>query len=138
MGGVSASGGSTALFFSMSESWMLLILLAVLSASVVVATITLVLASRDLRRFLRGMHTLLPACTEAIQETQQMLGETRKVLMHTKGVTADIEAVVHRACASALELIEQVDTWSGKARTLFGERVRNGAGSGPRQRRRGV
>ena len=120
----------------MPESWWVVILLGVMSVGVLVMTVTVLLAARDLRRTVRQASRMLPDCDKAVQEARRTLMSIRQLLARADHATRQVEGVIHKACDTASEVIGRVVFLKDKAEDFLAGRFGNGARSGPRQRYR--
>ena len=120
----------------MAESWLVVVLLGVVSLSVVAMTAILFVTARDFRRTLQELRAMLPNCDEAVHEARRALGEVRHLLKRTDNAARHVETVVHRACQAASEAIERFVFLKERAQTFLAERFGNGARSGPRRQYR--
>jgi len=118
------------------ESWWVVILLGVMSVGVLVMTVTVWLAARDLRRTVRQASRMLPDCDKAVQEARRTLMSIRQLLARTDHATRQVEGVIRKACDTASEVIGRVVFLKDKAEDFLAGRFGNGARSGPRQRDR--
>ena len=117
----------------MSETSLIVVLLGLISICMVVLTAVLSMTARDMRRTLRRVNTMLPRCDEAIRDLHHAMGQVHQVLKQATQITRHVETVVSKACTAALDVIDPVLTWKGRAETFFAERFGNGARSGPRR-----
>ena len=122
----------------MSEPFIGVILLGVISLCLVTITVSLLVTARDLRRVLKRVDAILPACDQAAQEARRILGEARQLLKRTHKTARHIETVVEQACHVASDVIEQVVSLKGRARTFLAKRLfGNGARADSRRQFRG-
>jgi hypothetical protein len=112
----------------------IVVLLGIISLSAVVTALGVVIAARDLRRTLRRVNRMLPACEEAIREVHQTFEVAHKILTRTQHAASHVETTIERACVSAMGLIERMVSWPSRARVFLKDQFGNGARSGPRQR----
>ena len=117
----------------MSETSLIVVLLGLITICMVALTTVLSMTARDVRRTLRRINAMLPRCDEAIRDFHHAMGQAHQVLRQATQITKYVEAVVSKTCTAALEVIEPVLTWKGRAEAFFIERFGNGARSGPRR-----
>ena len=117
----------------MSETSLVVVLLGLISACMVAITTVFTITARDVRRTLRRVNMMLPRCDEAIRDFHHAMGQAHQVLRQATQITRHVDAVVSKVCTAALDVIEPVLHWKGRAHAFFAERFGNGARAGPRR-----
>ena len=122
----------------MIESPLLVLFLTLMSLCLVAITGMLFVTARDVRRTLSRINKMLPMCDHVLQDVSGALGETKRFLGRANTIAHQVEAVVQKTCQVALDVIEPIIVWRGRAEQFLAERfgVGNGAGLGPRRKHR--
>ena len=109
----------------MTDLSFIMLLLGFMILCLMVMTVTLVMTARDVRR--------------TLQRANETLTDIRQVLARTQRITRQVDAVVQKGCAVALQVIDPVLALTERAQTFlearFGSGVGTGARSGPRRHR---
>lgn len=137
-GGITAPGGGAAFGFPgpMSDSVPLLLCLIVISACAVTMTVTMVWTTRDVRRTLRRVNTVLPSADRALREVHRALDHVRRMLMRADQASRRVESVVQQACDTAQDAVQRFSALKEQARHSLGKWLGNEAGADPRRHHR--
>ena len=113
----------------MSESPLILALLATSTLCLVAMTIAVLLTSRELRRTLRRVNTLLPRADRALQEVHRLLTTVNHAAQH-------VETMMQRVRSAMSTTLEHVQGWTSQVERLWVNRFGNGAGAASRHQHR--
>ena len=101
-------GSRTAFYFSMAtmaESTLVILFLGVIATCLVLMAATMLLTARDLRRTIRRVHDLLPACERTVREAHLALAHARRLLSRADTISTAVEGMTERAATAASTLM---------------------------------
>ena len=116
----------------MSDAALLLWLLGLISACVLILTVTLVVTARQARRTLRHLDVVLPDAAQAAREARRVMQHSRRLLVAANQATGHVEAVIRRACDAVSAALDQFDLLKERTIHVLTRPFGNGTGAGPR------
>ena len=120
----------------MTDALLPILLLAIISLSLAVMAITLALVAWDMRRLLRRVEGILPACDQALREAHQVFRQTRQLVKHGTTTAHYIEDLIQKTCGVAEMIVDRVIRLKDRAEEFVEARFGNGAKAELRRHRR--
>ena len=116
----------------MTNAPLVAVCLGLISLCLMTLTIILFVTALDLRRTLHRINAILPEAGQTFHEAARALAHVRRLISRVNVAAREVEGVVHRACETASETLEEVALAGQRARLAFTKWVGNGAGAEPR------
>ena len=116
----------------MADAPFVTIFLGLISICLITLAIILLVIALDLRRTLHRINAILPDAGTTLHEAGRALVQVRRLISRVNVTARDVEGVVHRACETASETLEEFALARQRARSAFTKWVGNGAGAEPR------
>lgn len=120
----------------MPDVFPLLVCLVVISGCAVAMTVTMVWTTRDIRRTLRRVNTVLPSADRALREVHRALDHVRRMLMRADQASRRVETIVQQACDTAEDTVQRFSALKDRAEHSLGKWLGNGTGAEPRRHHR--
>ncbi len=91
--------------------------------------VTVLIAAQELRRTSRQLNRLYPRCDRLLQKSDRTVELIRQLLTRANRSVREVENVLHKACSTVSESMQQFLFLKGKARTFLTQRFGNGSGA---------
>ena len=121
----------------MPETPLGLLFLGILTACLLVITLTIFVTAGELRRTLRRLNVMLPDAARAMHDARRMLRRGRRLLARADAASGYVEAVIRQACDAATDVLNAIGRFKTRTEMLWTKRFGNGAGAEPRRHHRG-
>ena len=112
-------------------------LLGIVTACLVILTLTVLVTAGELRRTLRRLNLMLPETAQAVHDARRMFRQGRRLLARADAAAGRVEAIIHQACDAATDMLGAIGRFKTRTQTLWTKRFGNGAGADPRRHHRG-
>ena len=110
-----------------SYNWIQAALLALIAFCQVAIMVTVLIAAQELRRTSRQLNRLYPRCSQLLQKTHHTVELTRQLVTRANRSMQEVEEVLHKACGTISESVQQFLFLKGKAQDFLTQRFGNGS-----------
>lgn len=118
----------------MTESRLIIALLAVMSVCLVIIAVALFRAISEFRETAQRLRAVLPEAEQMLREARHSLRRTRRLLERADATARLVDGVVRKACAAAADALDRVALLKSRAESFIGGYVGNGTRAEPRRR----